>query len=91
MLKNSKKRDTGDDICSDETFLGAVDAVIANGKASTSLIQRKLSIGYGKAAKFIDIMEELGIVSEPNGSKPRDVRVTRDEWHEMLSRRSLDD
>jgi len=39
---------------------------------------------------IIDIMEDMGIVSEPNGQKPRDVLITRDEWHEMLSRRSLD-
>ena len=75
----------------DKQFLEAVDLAIKSGKISTSLIQRKISIGYGKAAKFIDIMEDLGIVSEPNGQKPRDVLVTRDEWHEMLSRRSLDD
>ena len=76
---------------SDKQFLEAVDLAIKSGKISTSLIQRKVSVGYGKAAKFIDIMEDLGIVSEPNGQKPRDVLVTRDEWHEMLSRRSLDD
>jgi S-DNA-T family DNA segregation ATPase FtsK/SpoIIIE len=75
----------------DKQFLEAVDLAIKSGKISTSLIQRKISVGYGKAAKFIDIMEGLGIVSEPNGQKPRDVLVTRDEWHEMLSRRSLDD
>ncbi len=75
----------------DKQFLEAVDLAIKSGKISTSLIQRKVSVGYGKAAKFIDIMEDLGIVSEPNGQKPRDVLVTRDEWHEMLSRRSLDD
>ena len=74
----------------DQQFLDAVDLAIKSGKISTSLIQRKISIGYGKAAKFIDIMEELGIVSGPNGQKPRDVLLTKDEWHEMLARRSLD-
>ena len=49
-----------------------------------------LSIGFGKAAKFIDNMEDLGIVSGPNGQKPRDVLITKDEWHEKLSRVSLD-
>ena len=86
--------DTGEEgasYLSDKQFLEAVDLAIKSGKISTSLIQRKVSVGYGKAAKFIDIMEDLGIVSEPNGQKPRDVLVTRDEWHEMLSRRSLDD
>ena len=75
----------------DKQFLEAADLAIKQGKISTSLIQRKIGVGYGKAAKFIDIMEELGIVSEPNGQKPRDVLVTRDEWQEMRNRRSLDD
>jgi len=71
-------------------FLDAVDVAVSSGKISTSLLQRKLSIGFGKAAKFIDGMEELGIVSGPNGQKPRDVLITKDEWHEKLSRVSLD-
>ncbi len=77
-------------ILNDQQFLDAVDLAIRQKKISTSLIQRKISIGYGKAAKFIDYMEDLGIVSEPNGQKPRDVLITADDWHEMLARRSLD-
>ena len=77
-------------ILNDQQFLDAVELAIRQGKISTSLIQRKISIGYGKAAKFIDYMEEMGLVSEPNGQRPRDVLVTKDEWHEMLARRSLD-
>ena len=83
--------DEGAGYLNDKQFLEAADLAVKQGKISTSLIQRKIGVGYGKAAKFIDIMEELGIVSEPNGQKPRDVLVTRDEWREMLSRRSLDD
>ena len=100
--KCSKGKDSDDDFddedseegagyLNDKQFLEAVELAVKQGKISTSLIQRKISIGYGKAAKFIDIMEDMGLVSEPNGQKPRDVLVTRDEWHEMLSRRSLDD
>ena len=74
----------------DQQFLDAVDIAIRSNKISTSLLQRKIKIGYGKAAKYIDTMEEMGIVSEPNGQRPRDVLITRDEWHEMLARRSLD-
>ncbi len=77
-------------ILNDQQFLDAVELAIKSGKISTSLIQRKISVGYSKAAKFIDSMEELGIVSEPNGQKPRDVLLTKDEWHDMLSRRELD-
>ncbi len=95
--KGSDDYDSDDDdggdsvgVLNDQQFLDAVDLAIKSEKISTSLIQRKISIGYGKAAKFIDIMEDMGIVSEPNGQKPRDVLITKDEWHEMLSRRSLD-
>ncbi len=77
-------------ILNDQQFLDAVELAIRSGKISTSLMQRKIGVGYGKAAKFIDNMENLGIVSEPNGSKPRDILITKDEWHEMLARRSLD-
>ena len=71
---------------SDQQFLDAVELAIRSKKISTSLLQRKLSIGYGKAAKYIDAMEEIGVVSEPRGQKPRDVLITMDEWHEKLSR-----
>ena len=70
----------------DQQFLDAVELAIRSKKVSTSLLQRKLSIGYGKAAKYIDAMQEIGVVSEPNGQKPRDVLITLDEWHEKLTR-----
>ena len=74
----------------DQQFLDAVELAIRSRKVSTSLLQRKLSIGYGKAAKYIDTMMEIGIVSEPNGQKPRDVLITLDEWRDKLARVSLD-
>ena len=70
----------------DKTFLDAIDVALSSEKLSTSLLQRKLSIGYGKAAKFIDAMEEIGIISEPEGSKPRKVLMSREEWGEKLKR-----
>lgn len=93
---DSDGRDVGSNDSDNEGYLGnqkfldAVDLAISQGKISTSLLQRKIGLGYGKAAKFIDTMESLGIVSEPNGQKPRDVLITRDEWHEKLSRLSID-
>jgi S-DNA-T family DNA segregation ATPase FtsK/SpoIIIE len=54
-------------------FRDAVRVVIEAGKASTSLLQRRLRIGYGKAARMIENMEEQGIISEADGSKPRQV------------------
>lgn len=70
----------------DQKFIEAVEIAVRSKKISTSLLQRRLSIGYSKAAKYIDVMEDLGIVSEPNGQKPRDVLIDMDEWKERLSR-----
>ena len=70
----------------DRKFRQAVELAIRNGSIATSFLQRKLSIGFGKAARYIDIMEDLGIVGEKNGSKPRDVLIDMDEWHEKLAR-----
>ena len=60
----------------DKEYREAVEAVVSAGKASTSLLQRKLRIGYGKASRLIDTMEEQGIVSHQDGSRPREVLVT---------------
>jgi S-DNA-T family DNA segregation ATPase FtsK/SpoIIIE len=59
----------------DDMMKDAVAVVIQNGKASTSLLQRKLRIGYGRASRLIDIMEEQGIVGPADGAKPRQVLV----------------
>ena len=81
---------SGEGYLNDRQFLDAVEVAVNTGKISTSLLQRKISIGFGKAAKFIDIMEDMGVVSGPNGQKPRDVLLTPDEWHEKLARTELD-
>jgi S-DNA-T family DNA segregation ATPase FtsK/SpoIIIE len=61
----------------DPKFKQALDVAIEMGKISTSLLQRRLEIGYGRAAKIIDRMEALGYVSAPDGNKPRVVLVTK--------------
>ena len=81
---------SGEGYLNDRQFLDAVEVAVNSRKISTSLIQRKLSIGYGKAAKFIDVMEDMGIVGEANGQRPREVLLTPDEWREKLARASLD-
>jgi DNA segregation ATPase FtsK/SpoIIIE-like protein len=73
-----------DEYCNNKQFLDAVEVAVSTGKISTALIQRKLAVGYGKAAMFIDIMEDMGIVGEASGQKPREVLITPDEWHKML-------
>ena len=60
----------------------ASDLAVESGKISTSLIQRRLSLGYGRAAKLIDQMEKRGIVSPPEGQKPRTVLISAAEWQE---------
>ena len=63
----------GDD---DDMWRDAVHVVVENRKASTSLLQRRLRIGYGRASRLIDQMEEQGIVGPADGAKPRDVLIT---------------
>ncbi|MDD4188704.1 MAG: DNA translocase FtsK 4TM domain-containing protein [Eubacteriales bacterium] len=67
----------------DELLPQAIDVVVGIGHASVSLIQRKFRVGYSRAARIIDQMEERGLVSGYDGSKPRQVLVSRDEWLEM--------
>jgi S-DNA-T family DNA segregation ATPase FtsK/SpoIIIE len=65
--------DGGGDSDDDELYEQARQTVIESGKASTSYLQRKLGIGYARAARLIDILEERGVVGPGNGSKARDV------------------
>jgi S-DNA-T family DNA segregation ATPase FtsK/SpoIIIE len=60
----------------DEEFSNAVKVIVNAQKGSASLLQRKLSIGYNKAARLLDEMEELGVVAPAIGSKPRNVLIT---------------
>ena len=70
----------------DSLFDEAARLVVATGKASTSLLQRRLRIGYGRAARLLDIMEHEGIISPPDGSKPRDVLVASNYFEEVDNR-----
>lgn len=60
----------------DDMWRDAVSVVVDSGKASTSLLQRRLRIGYGRAARLIETMEEQGIVGSSDGNRPREVLVT---------------
>ena len=64
----------------------ALDVAFESGKISTSLLQRRLSIGYGRAAKIIDKMEQLGYVSAPDGQKPRQLLISKQDFMEMVLR-----
>ncbi|MFS0822372.1 DNA translocase FtsK [Bacillus sp. 1P02SD] len=67
----------------DELFLEACEFVLEHGGASTSSVQRRFRIGYNRAARLIDMMEEQGIISESRGSKPREVLITEEELAEI--------
>lgn len=67
----------------DPMFDSAVELAVEQGKISTSLIQRRLSLGYGRAAKLIDMMEKRGIVSPPDGPRPRTTLISREQYLEM--------
>ena len=64
----------------DAIFNKAVRLAVESQKVATSLLQRRLSIGYGRAAKLIDRMEEMGIVSPAEGNKPRRVLITAEQY-----------
>ncbi len=67
----------------EDAFLwDAIELAIDTGRISTSLLQRKFSIGYGRAAKIIDRLEEMGFVGPANGTKPREIRVTHQDVQE---------
>ena len=71
----------------DSMLQSAIEIVVESGQASVSMLQRRLKLGYARAARLVDQMEERGIVGPFEGSKPRQVLITRDQWKEMVLRR----
>lgn len=67
----------------DPRLMEALEVALDNGKISTSLLQRRMSIGYGKAAKLIDQLEAKGYVGPLEGSKPREIRISKQEFMQM--------
>ena len=67
----------------DELLPAAVEVVLETGQASVSMLQRRLKLGYSRAARLVDQMEERGIVGPFEGSKPRQLLITREKWQEM--------
>ncbi|MEW6211574.1 MAG: DNA translocase FtsK [Acidobacteriota bacterium] len=71
----------------DELYEEALEIVISMGRASTSVLQRRLSVGYGRAAKILDMMEREGFIGPAEGSKPRKVLSAAYEFRERISQR----
>ena len=80
--KGGGKQAASDDSTSncDELFNDAVEVVLETGQASVSMLQRRLKLGYSRAARLVDQMEEHGIVGPFEGSKPRQLLITREQW-----------
>lgn len=89
-VEKKKKGDRGADSIDDvdPLFNDAVDCVLDAGQASTSYLQRRLKVGYSRAARLVDELEDRGIVGPLEGSKPREVLITRQQWMEISARNS---
>lgn len=74
----------------DELLPAAVDVILETGQASVSMLQRRLKLGYSRAARLVDQMEERGIVGPFEGSKPRQLLITRERWQELQMAGSCD-
>ena len=85
----NKKKDVsssdgdGEEGPADEMLPKAIEAVIEAQSASTTLLQRKLKLGYARAARIVDALEERGIIGPYEGAKPRKVLITKQQWYEM--------
>ncbi len=88
VIEKLEKTDTAqvvsddEDDC-DEYLTDAIELAVNMGQVSASMIQRKFRVGYARAGRIVDQMEERGIVSESQGSKPRKALISKEEWEEM--------
>ena len=73
----------------DEMLPAAVDVILETGQASVSMLQRRLKLGYARAARIMDEMEERGIVGGFEGSKPRQLLITKEQWESMKNGQPL--
>ena len=83
----SGTNDPGDD--EDELIEEAIEVIMDCRQASTSMLQRRLKLGYSRAARIIDQIEDRGIIGPSEGSKPRQILISREDWQEMKLRRTM--
>ena len=81
--KELEAEQTADDDGADPLLMEAIDTVVDTRQASTSFIQRRFKVGYARAGRIIDQMEERGIISGYQGSKPREVLMSKEKWQEL--------
>ncbi len=77
-----------DELDGDELLPAAVDVILEIGQASVSMLQRRLKLGYARAARIVDEMEEKGIVGPFQGAKPRELLITKEQWEQMKGGKS---
>ena len=80
-VQEVNSKESGDK--TDEHLMEAIELVIETGQASTSFIQRRFNVGYARAGRIIDQMEERGVISGYQGSKPRQVLMSKEQWEEL--------
>ena len=85
--EESGTSDLGDD--EDELIEEAIEVIMDCRQASTSMLQRRLKLGYSRAARIIDQIEDRGIIGPSEGSKPRQILISREDWQEMKLRRTM--
>lgn len=71
----------------DDLIDQAITVIVQTGNASTSYLQRKLKLGFSRASRIMDQIEEMGIIGPQEGAKPRKINLTEEEWLEMRARR----
>ena len=93
MPKPKEEKGSADDLeeviinPDDELIDQAISIIVQTGNASTSFLQRKLKLGFARAARIMDEIEERGIIGPQEGAKPRKINISQEEWLEMQARR----
>ena len=82
---SSDPEPSNEELDGDEMLPAAVDVILETGQASVSMLQRRLKLGYARAARIVDEMEDKGIVGPFQGSKPRAILITKEQWAAMRS------
>jgi len=89
-LMQIKAKFNSEDMKNDDMFDDAVKVVLETRRGSVSLLQRRLNVGYGRAAKLIEMMAQAGIVGEYKGTQSREATITLEEWEQMKANEAAD-
>lgn len=87
QISEKINKSTDNDSEEDDLFFEAMKIAVDFGRTSASLLQRRLKIGYSRAARIIDQLEGRGYISGPDGSKPRDILISRDDLIDIMGKK----